>query len=324
MDPTCCTFMGWLAIVGLATAISALQFYWPAVTVFCVLLFCWMIPFLCFQPCHPKPIKKQKWDSDLRRGKEEEPVKYEKPQTCCILFCVLLGAMAVAFVFLFMLKINLDQGRLNSSACGASSCSHAIEQSAWPYNPTGWFPDPYGQNSVNSTAYVYCPCANQNADGSLALSCTWASANGLPIWGYPGSVTPNTSAPAIPNGGLATQNPNDYQNPGYGILNGWYLGFSVQPIGFCPGVDPHLNQQYIYGRGKAVCPLCLNFFSAFNFDVNAHNDCPVSMYNNNQVPTGSCYLCPPPTACGQVPVILGLLGGVFMVLLLGFACTLCY
>ena len=114
-------------------------------------------------------------------------------------------------------------------------------------------------------------------------------------------------------------------DPGTGLTDGWNLGAMVQPNTFCPGVSPLLNKQYIQGRGKAICPLCLNYFrnQGFHFDAYADLDCPSSMYD--MIPEASCYLCPPPQNCNLVSTISALIGTQVMILIfLGLLPICCY
>jgi hypothetical protein len=122
--------------------------------------------------------------------------------------------------------------------------------------------------------------------------CTWGSANGLLPIGYAiddGQI--NYSHP-IPNG-QATQRRQDYADHGFGLLQGWFLGSTVNNVISCPGVAGF--------KGKYICSQCLYWWigngwlsapqdQALRAEINA--TCPITLYQAGY--DNMCFACPDP------------------------------
>ena len=219
-----------------------------------------------------------------------------------------LSLLVMVFVLAFYWNAAAQQnqgfmGVQNSSPCGQSSCSHAVNQNAQPYNRNGFFPSIYGIAEWNSINIVFCYCP----------ACAWASNNNAATCGYPainGTHLPDRTQPCQPNAGLATTNPADWPNGGVGDGEGVYPGTGSSLTGnlvLCPGVVPHLNPQGYVGRGCPICAGCLVWqrTQAGFMDPLTDECCPSNTYP--PWTSGMCFLCPAPQACpyfGSITIAL--------------------
>ena len=96
-------------------------------------------------------------------------------------------------------------------AYGHSSCVRDDDVAA-TYNPLGFFHSTARYTVYDAserTSYATCEIPSER----------WAANNGLPTYGY-AADDPNHLNP-LPNAGFATNNPDDYPNPGVGISGGY-------------------------------------------------------------------------------------------------------
>ena len=122
------------------------------------------------------------------------------------------------------------------------------------YNPNGF----YREHGKEYTDHMDTTCVFSDCfwDFSPVSSSSSGGIRGrVPLVDAPGTPSPNVCySPTSPC--LATDDPSDYPNPGFGIKGGYFNGLGISDVnqaGYCPGVRVPPGRP---PRGGKVCAYC--------------------------------------------------------------------